>query len=173
MAGWSGELVSLPAICRLWAQFPSPPSHATLPTTGASVTVIRYIRMTVTGPNLDTRGYGRKLATTLTRPKTPIIIIDAIFPSCNRHDVLHRKTYCTSIMYDPSEDPAYVERVFHGLYAFLHLQENAQNTAQLNSKRSKTMRPYVHCIYSDYSSIIQSVEIVCQAVSPHRSVSHF
>ena len=40
MAEWSGELVSLPAVCRLRVQFPSPPGHATLPTTGASVTVV-------------------------------------------------------------------------------------------------------------------------------------
>ena len=39
-------------------------------------------------------------------------------------------------------DPADIERVFRGLHAFLHLQENAQNTTQLNSKRSKTMRAY-------------------------------
>ena len=45
------------------------------PTNGASVAVIRYMRMTVTGRNLNTRGYGRKLATTLTRPKTSIITI--------------------------------------------------------------------------------------------------
>ena len=75
MAGWSGELVSLPVIRRLRVQFPSPPSHATLPTNGASVAVIRYMRMTVTGRNINTRGYGQKLATTLTRPKTPITII--------------------------------------------------------------------------------------------------
>ena len=40
MAEWSGELVSLPAICRLRVQFPSPPGHADLPTTGASVNVV-------------------------------------------------------------------------------------------------------------------------------------
>ena len=43
------------------------------------------------------------------------------------------------IMLDPSEDPADIGRVFRGLYTFLHLQENSQNTAQLNSKRSKIM----------------------------------
>ena len=43
------------------------------------------------------------------------------------------------IMHDPSEDPANIGRVFRGLHAFLHLQENDQNTVHLNSKRSKTM----------------------------------
>ena len=45
-------------------------------------------------------------------------------------------------------------------YAFLYLQENPQDAAQLNSKRSKTMRAYVYCIYFDCTSIIQPVEIV-------------
>ena len=47
----------------------------------------------------------------------------------------------------PSEDPANAEKVIRGLYTFLHLQENAQNTAQLNIKRGKTMRAYVYCTY--------------------------
>ena len=38
MAEWSGQPVSLPAICRLRVRFPSPPGHVTLPTTGASMT---------------------------------------------------------------------------------------------------------------------------------------
>ena len=42
-------------------------------------------------------------------------------------------------MHEPSEDPADIGRVFRVLCVFLHLQENAQNTAQLNSERSKTM----------------------------------
>ena len=42
MAEWSGEPVSPPAICRLRVRFPSPLGHATLPTTGASVTVVVY-----------------------------------------------------------------------------------------------------------------------------------
>ena len=75
MAEWSGGPVSLPGICRLRVRFPSPPGRATFPTTRASVTVIHYKRMAVTGMNLNARGYGRKLATTLTRPKAPIIII--------------------------------------------------------------------------------------------------
>ena len=73
-------------------------------------------------------------------------------------------------MYDPSKDPADIERVFRNLYyAFLHLQENAQNTVQLNSKRNKTMRAYKHCnvhtlitlqIYSQSkSSVSQSVQV--------------
>ena len=74
-------------------------------------------------------------------------------------------------MYHPSEDPANIGRVFRGLYAFLHLQEHTQHTAQLNSKRNKTMQAYNHCLYSDYTSYIQSVEIVSQSVSPSRSVA--
>ena len=35
MAQWSGAPVSLPAICKLWVRFPSPPGHATLPNTMA------------------------------------------------------------------------------------------------------------------------------------------
>ena len=51
-AEWSGEPVS-PAICRLRVRFVSPLGHATLPTTGASVTVVAYgwtncIKMAVT-----------------------------------------------------------------------------------------------------------------------------
>ena len=42
MAEWSGELVSLPAICRLRVRFPLLPGHVTLPTTGASVTEVMY-----------------------------------------------------------------------------------------------------------------------------------
>ena len=38
MAEWSGALVSIPAICRLRVEFPSTLVHATLPTTGVSVT---------------------------------------------------------------------------------------------------------------------------------------
>ena len=77
-------------------------------------------------------------------------------------------------MYDPSKDPADIERVFGNLYyAFLHLQENARNTVQLNSKRNKTMRAYKHCnvhTYSDYTSNIQSVEIVSQPVHIDQSL---
>ena len=40
VAEWSGALVSFPAICRLRVRFPLPLGHATLPTTGASVTDI-------------------------------------------------------------------------------------------------------------------------------------
>ena len=76
----------------------------------------------------------------------------------------------TSIMYDPSKNPADIERVFSNVYyAFFHLQENAQNTVQLNSNRNKTMRIYKHCnvhtlitlqIYSQSkSSVSQSVHI--------------
>ena len=74
-------------------------------------------------------------------------------------------------MHAPSEDPADIERVFRGLYAFFHLQENAQDTAQLNSKRSKTMGAYVYCIYFDCTSVIQPIEIVSQSGSPHRLVA--
>ena len=71
----------------------------------------------------------------------------------------------------PPKSPADIERLFRGLYAFLYLQENAQNIAQLNSKRNKAMRAYKHCIYSDYTSDIQSFEVVSQSFSPHRSVA--
>ena len=73
-------------------------------------------------------------------------------------------------MHDPSEDPDNIERVFRGLYAFLHLQENTQNTVQLNSKHNKTMQAYNHCIYSDYTSNIQPVEIVSQSVHIDQSL---
>ena len=73
VAEWSGALVS-PAICRLRVQLPSPVGHATLPTTGASVTALCDTCMVVT-EFTNILGYGRNLATTLTRPKTPIIII--------------------------------------------------------------------------------------------------
>ena len=41
-AGWPSGLGSrsLPAICRLRVRFPTPSGHVTLPTTGASVTVV-------------------------------------------------------------------------------------------------------------------------------------
>ena len=35
----------------------------------------------------------------------------------------HRKTYSTSTICDPYEDPADIERVFRGLYDLLYLQQ--------------------------------------------------
>ena len=49
VAECSGALVSLPAICGLRVQFPSPLGHVTLPTTGASVTVTRIYNVDVAG----------------------------------------------------------------------------------------------------------------------------
>ena len=54
---------------------------------------------------------------------------------------------------------------------FLHLQENDQSTAQLNSKRSKTLWSYVHCIYYDCTSIIVSRNR--HAVIQSTSISRF
>ena len=73
-------------------------------------------------------------------------------------------------MYNPSEDPADIERVFRILYTFLNLQENAQNTAQSDCAKAK------HCehtrivyTYSEPTSIIQPIGTVSQSVSPHRA----
>ena len=76
-------------------------------------------------------------------------------------------------MHAPSEDPADIERVFRGLYAFFLLQENAQYTAQLNSKRSKTMGAYVYCIYFDCTSVSYTANRNRQSVRQSTSISRF
>ena len=56
VAEWSGEPVSLPAVYRLRVRFPSPPGHATLPTTGASVNAWYNLYEAVTGRWTDMNG---------------------------------------------------------------------------------------------------------------------
>ena len=70
-------------------------------------------------------------------------------------------------MYGPSEDPADIESV--PLFVCLsHLEENAQSTAQLNSKRSKTMLAYVHSYCTSINS--QSKSSVSQLVDIDQSL---
>ena len=98
---------------------------------------------------------------------------DAIILSRDGHIVLNTVEHLVrmSCMLIPNEYPAVIETVFRCLCAFLQLQENVQNTTQLNWKSSKTLRTCVYRIYSDCTSVIQSVEIASQSVSPYRLVA--
>ena len=66
MAEWPGASVS-PAICRLRVRFPSPPGHATLPTTGASANVI-WLNVWLWRPTLQIGENGGSTAVWKTPP---------------------------------------------------------------------------------------------------------